>query len=118
METVRVTPGIFPPTIRTTPNSPIVCAKLNATPVTNPGTDSGRITRKNVLSFEAPNVEDAAINRGSTLANAAAKGCTANGKLYRIDPITRPSNVNASVWPVRDCHHRPSGLRDPIATKT
>ena len=36
-----MTPGIFPPTISTTPNSPIVWAKLSAEPVMRPGIESG-----------------------------------------------------------------------------
>ena len=102
METVRVTPGIFPPIISTTPNSPTVCAKLRAIPVTSPGLDSGKTTRQNVRHPEAPKVAEAASRRVSTAANEAAKGCTAKGRLYKIEPITRPAKVNASVWPVSD----------------
>src|SRR5229473_6810905 len=45
MATVRVTPGMLPPTMSTTPNSPTVWAKLKAVPVINPGTESGSTTR-------------------------------------------------------------------------
>src|SRR5438067_13905171 len=117
IETVRVTPGRLPPTISTTPNSPIVWAKLKATPVTRPDAERGRITRKKVRSFEAPKVAEAAINLGSTAANDAANGCTANGKLYRREPITSPLNVNARVWLVRASHQRPIGLCGPRATR-
>src|SRR4030081_2207997 len=34
-----------------------------------------------------------------------------------MEPITKPAKVKASVWPVRDCHQRPSGLREPSATR-
>ena len=62
MDTVRVTPGMFPPTISTTPNSPMVWAKLSATPVTSPEIESGRITRKKVFVREAPSVAEAAMS--------------------------------------------------------
>src|SRR5436305_15178149 len=79
--TVRVTPGIFPPTMSTTPNSPMVCAKDSAAPVTSPGTESGAITRKNVRTEEAPRVAEAAMSLRSTLAKDVEKGCTAKGRL-------------------------------------
>ena len=55
LETVRVMPRIFPPTMSTTPNAPMVCAKESATPVTRPGIESGAITRRKVRQPEAPN---------------------------------------------------------------
>src|SRR5260370_42558594 len=97
METVRVTPGILPPIISTTPNSPRVWANARTTPVTKPDRESGTTTRKKVRSGEAPSVAEAASNLRSTDENDAAKGCTANGKLYRTEPITNPVNVNAKV---------------------
>src|SRR5678816_2151692 len=97
IETVRVTPGIFPPTISTTPNSPMVWAKLRATPVTNPDRDKGKMTRKHVRIREAPRVCEAATSRETTAENEAAKGPTANGRLYTMDPTTSPSKVNARV---------------------
>src|SRR5271165_855372 len=116
METVRVTPGILPPIMSTTPNSPMVCAKAKATPVINPGTESGTTTRKKVRSGEAPSVAEAASSLRSTDEKEAAKGCTANGRLYKMEAITKPVKVNARVCPVRDCHQRPSGLCEPRAT--
>src|SRR5262249_38022824 len=118
MESVRVTPGILPPTIKTTPNSPMVWAKHRAVAVTKPETDSGTTTRQNVLSLETPSTADAASTRESTLETAAANGCTANGRLYNTEPMTNPSKVKARVCPVMDCHHRPSGERCPNAMST
>src|SRR6202035_4483790 len=97
METVRVTPGMLPPIMSTTPNSPMVWAKAKTTPVISPGTERGTTTRKNVRDGEAPSVAEAASNLRSTEENAAVKGCTANGRLYRTEPITKPENVKASV---------------------
>src|SRR6266516_2770096 len=118
MERVRVAPGILPPTMSTTPNSPRVWAKVKTMPVTTPETESGKITFAKVRSFETPSDIDAASKRASTAENDAAKGCTANGRLYRTDPMTRPWKVNAKVWPVIEDHQRPNGLRCPRASST
>src|ERR1700692_588911 len=118
METVRVTPGILPPTIRTTPNSPMVCANAKTTPAISPGTERGTTTRKKVRAGEAPSVAEAASSLRSTEENAAVKGCTANGRLYRTEPITNPANVKGSAGPVKDGPQRPSGLCEPRATST
>src|SRR5215475_10833723 len=67
-------PGRLPPTIRTTPNSPSVCAKLRTTPVTTPSSESGSSTRKNVRQRDAPNVADASSRLTSTCENADAIG--------------------------------------------
>src|SRR5437763_14136728 len=111
IETVLVTPGMLPPTIRTTPNSPMVWAKLSGTPVTSPEIDNGRTIRKKVLNLETPSVCEAAIRRGSTAANEAANGCTADGRLYGIEPITSTTKVNARVCAVLAYHLRPIGQR-------
>src|SRR5579859_1633412 len=95
----------------TTPNSPMVCAKLRAVPVMSPGMESGAMTRINVRNGDDPKVAEAASNLPSMLENELAKGWTAKGRLYRTDPITRPLKVNASVCPVRETHQRPKGLR-------
>src|SRR5215475_11136755 len=113
IESVRVTPGMLPPTMSTTPNSPMVCAKLSAIPVTKPEVESGTSTRQKVRNFEAPNTSDADNRRESTDPSDEANGCTANGMLYSTEPITKPSNVNARLCPVIPCHQRPSGLRSP-----
>src|SRR6266576_392788 len=73
METVRVTPGMLPPTISTTPNSPMVWAKLSAVPVTRPDIESGRMMWKNVRRRDAPRVADAASKRRSTVPKWAAR---------------------------------------------
>src|ERR1700688_4999638 len=104
IDSVRVTPGMLPPTISTTPNSPIVCANVSATPVTSPENDKGTITRQKVRNFDTPSTADAFRSRESTAENEAANGCTAKGRLYSTDPMTRPSKVKASVCPVIDSH--------------
>src|SRR6266849_10715816 len=118
IEVVLVTPGMLPPTIRSTPHSPSVCAKQRANPVTSPAFESGSTTRRKVCAGEWPSDADARSSLASTAPNDAANGCTANGRLYNNDPITNPSNVKARVLPVSDSHQRPSGLTEPSATKT
>src|SRR5208283_5767797 len=100
------------PTMSTTPNSPSVWAKLSVNPVTRPALESGSTTRQKVSAGECPSVADARNNFASTAPNEAANGCTAKGRLYNKDPMTKPSNVKAKVCPVSVCHQRPSGLRE------
>src|SRR5208337_3407846 len=116
IEMVRVTPGMLPPTMSTTPNSPSVCAKLSANPVTSPAFERGSTIRRKVCSGEWPSDAEARSRLESTAPKEAANGCTANGRLYNRDPITRPSKVKAKVWPVSDSHQRPIGLRDSSAS--
>src|SRR6266446_6869080 len=111
IETVRVTPAKFPPTINTTPNSPRVCAKLSTAAVTTPGSDNGRITRQNVRELPAPRTAEASSNLRSTPSKEATSGCTANGKLYSTEARISPLNVNASPWPNSAIHSFPSGPR-------
>src|SRR3990172_9129541 len=118
MDTVRVIPGIFPPTINTTPNSPTVWAKLRTMPVVSPLTESGIVTRKNVSHLEMPRVQDASNSLESTAAKADEKGWTANGKLYNTEAINRPSNVKGRVDPIKDSYHFPRGLLGPKETRT
>ena len=51
-----VFPGILPPIIKTTPNSPSVCAKLNIMAVIIPFLDNGIIILKNDFIFENCNI--------------------------------------------------------------
>src|SRR5437016_11693555 len=74
IETVRVTPGMLPPTMSTTPNSPMVWAKLRTTPVTTPAIDNGNVTRTNVANRDIPSVHEASTSFGSTAPKADVKG--------------------------------------------
>ena len=56
---------------------------------------------KNVLLREAPSTQAASLKRGSTDSKAAKKGCTAKGRIYRIEANTNPGNVNGKVLPNR-----------------
>src|SRR5688572_32121462 len=96
METVRVTPSIFPPTIKTTPNSPRVWAKLKTAPVMSPAVESGTINLKKVLSFERPKVHDASMSFRSTCSKAVANGWTAKGRLYKIEADRKSTRLNSS----------------------
>src|SRR5229473_3176222 len=73
METVRVDPGRLPPTMRATPNSPTVCAKLRTMPATIPGRASGTTIRAKVRARDAPRHHAVSIRLRSTAAKAAAE---------------------------------------------
>src|SRR5207248_2879740 len=92
IDTVRVTPGMLPPTMRMTPNSPSVWAKLRITPVSTPAHASGRAIRRKVPSRETPRHHDASTKRRSTPANAAENGRTAN-QYARGNPRTNKITV-------------------------
>src|ERR1051326_3270062 len=87
METVRVTPGIFPPTISTTPNSPRVCAKLSTAAAITPGIESGRIISRKVRQPPAP----APRGRGAGFV-APAVPCRQHGR--SATKKTRPHKTN------------------------
>ena len=57
-------PGMLPPTIRTTPNSPIVWANVRTSAERRPSIDSGSVTRTNVRSGEAPSTAEASRKDG------------------------------------------------------
>ena len=54
-----VSPGILPPTIIITPNSPMQCAKVMATAVMILGIILGMSTRIKVVNSDLPSVYDA-----------------------------------------------------------
>src|SRR5262245_125790 len=97
MDSVLVTPGILPPTMSTTPNSPTACAKVKTSPVRMPGQDSGKATRRNVPDRETPRHHDASTRRRSTAAKAEVNGRIANGMLHSTDPIKMPAKENGKI---------------------
>src|SRR5660397_211805 len=107
MDSVRVRPGMLPPTISTTPNSPTVCANVSTAAVSRPGREGGATPGAAGPSRHAPSTVDASRSRGSTAANAPSRGCTANGRLYSTDATSSPVNENGSVDPVSSNHHLP-----------
>ena len=79
METTRVSPGMLPPIISTTPNSPTVCANVRTQAVTNPRKESGTATVKKASRGRARRLAAASSGPGPTAANAPWSGCTMNG---------------------------------------
>ncbi len=98
---VLVSPGMLPPTISTTPNSPTVCAIVITSAETMPGQASGSSMRHNVRCQDNP--QHSAACRTSTGMDSKARsiGISANGRLKISDPTRSPSNENASGDPVR-----------------
>src|ERR1700730_6040364 len=113
IEIVRVIPERLPPIIKTTPNSPRVCAKLSTTPVRTPGQASGNVTRKNVASQPLPRHHDASISRLSTVEIGAEKGCHAKGRLKSNEATRSPWNEKGRPRPVIAAYACPIGLCGP-----
>ena len=61
MEATLVSPGIFPPIISTTPNSPIVCAKERITPVKREALQLGNNTLNKVVVLDFPMSREASL---------------------------------------------------------
>ena len=54
MAIVFVSPGMLPPIISTTPNSPKVCTKVSTIADSTPGQASGNSTRQKVCQADRP----------------------------------------------------------------
>ena len=72
---------MFPPTINTTPNSPIVWANARTTAVTTEGRIAGNNTRNSVSRGDFPRVAAASASEGGSERNPERSGCTMNGRL-------------------------------------
>src|SRR5215472_12434163 len=97
VDITRVRPGMLPPIIRMTPNSPTVWAKPSTAPVKRPGLASGSATVQKARRGEARSVAATSSGRSPIAAKALRIGCTTNGIDETIEPMTRPVKVNASV---------------------
>jgi hypothetical protein len=116
MATVRVSPGILPPTIRTTPNSPRVCANVITAAERTPGQASGSSMRIRACQKPSPQQRVASWMSGEIDSKARCMGCTANGMLKTTEATTRPVKLKASVPPVIASNQRPRGDCPPMAT--
>ena len=76
----RVLPGMFPPTISTTPNSPIVWAKVRTAAVRKPRSESGAATVRKASSGDARSAAAASRGPRPSDSKAAWSGCTMNGR--------------------------------------
>src|SRR5262249_29387204 len=79
VDITRVRPGMLPPIIRMTPNSPTVWAKPSTAPVKRPGLASGNATVQKARRGEARKVAATSRGRSPTAAKALRIGCTTNG---------------------------------------
>src|ERR1700687_732664 len=112
-ESVRVSPGMLPPSIRTTPNSPTVWAKASTNPVNTPGQASGSNRRERVRARETPRHHEASTSLRSTPAKAEVNGRTAKGKLNSTEPTSRPEKEKGKRGAKSASNERPTGLRGP-----
>ena len=97
VDMTRVRPGMLPPIIKTTPNSPTVWANPSTAPLRSPGLASGRATVQKARAGEARKVAATSSGRSPTAAKALRIGCTTNGIEARIEAMTRPVKVKARV---------------------
>jgi hypothetical protein len=117
VDMTRVRPGMLPPIIRITPNSPTVWAKPSTAPVRRPGLASGSATVQKARVGEARRVEATSSGRSPTAAKAFRIGCTTNGKDEMIEPMTRPVKVKASVRAPHSDAITPPGPSGPSAIR-
>src|ERR1700761_2271960 len=96
IEATRVMPGILPPIIRTTPNSPSVWANVSTAAVNRDGLIFGSKTCLNVCHSDFPRVYEACASDRGNCCNADRTGPIINGMLYITDASTNPwkENIN------------------------
>jgi hypothetical protein len=107
---------MLPPTIKTTPNSPSVCANAKTRPVTIPGQASGRSIIQNTRQGGSPEQAAASRTSGGIDSNPRCIGWKANGTLTMTDASRRPSKLKTSECPTNACQASPSGELPPKAT--
>ena len=113
---VRVSPGMLPPTISTTPNSPRVWTNVSTQADTTPGQASGSSTRQKVCHALRPLTWQASISGRGMDSNARCMGCTMNGTLNTTEASNKPQKLNASCTPSTCAAHCPSTDCPPTST--
>ena len=106
-EATRVTPGMLPPIISTTPNSPTVWAKLSTVPASSAGLMLGSSTRHKVTRRGLPSVSAASVSDAGRPWKPAWIGCTMNGRLKIVEPTTSPAKLNTSCKSKCSTRNRP-----------
>ncbi len=113
VDITRVRPGMLPPIMSTTPNSPTVWAKPSTEPLSRPGLASGSATVQKARVGEARKVAATSSGRSPMAAKALRIGCTTKGSEARIEAMTRPVNVKASVRAPQRLATMPPGPSGP-----
>src|SRR6056300_272200 len=113
---VLVSPGMLPPTISTTPNSPSVWANVKTTAVNTPGHTSGNSTRQNACQVDMPQQAAASRQSWCSFSNTRCMGCTANGTFTSTDATHNPAKLNTRGCPNQLVNHWPSQLCCPNTT--
>ena len=96
---VWVRPGKLPAKVIVAPNSPSARAQHSTAPAPSDGPTSGRVTRRKVVSREAPRVAAASSKPWSSPRNAPSTVTTRNGIATNASATTTPSVVNGRVNP-------------------
>ena len=84
-DSTRVAPGMLPPIISTTPNSPIVWANVRTKADKRPGQASGSSIRRKVSQGVMPLTQAASRTSAGKASKARCIGCTANGRLISTE---------------------------------
>ena len=116
MATVRVSPGMLPPIINTTPNSPRVCTKVSTVADKSPGQASGSSTRHSVCQKESPLTAAASARSRGMASKARWMGCTMKGMLNTTEATTRPVKLKLSCTPKCVASQAPTGEAAPRPT--
>jgi len=91
MESVRVTPGMLPPIISTTPNSPTVWVNASTAAVNRKGRTNGSNTRTRILPRPGDRSSAASRMSRSTERKPEVMGCTAKGQAEENRADHQPS---------------------------
>ena len=105
MAMVCVSPGMLPPTISTTPNSPSVWAKVSTMAETTPGQASGNSMRRSMRRGDMPQHSAASRTSGAIASKARCIGWMAKGRLKTTEATSRPWKEKVSWRPNNDSYH-------------
>ena len=99
IETVLVSPGMAPPTIRITPNSPRVWANVSTAALVMPRQANGSSIRRKICHLDKPLTSAASRISGLIASKARCIGCMAKGKLTMSEATRIPVKENTSGKP-------------------
>src|SRR6478609_9038358 len=115
---VWVRPGEFPAKVIVAPNSPSARAQQSTAPATSEGPISGRVTRRNAVSRDAPSVAAASSNPRSRPRNAPSTVTMRNGIATKASATMTPWVVNGSVMPNHWSRYCPTTPSRPYASSS
>ena len=111
---VRVRPGMFPDTMTTAPNSPMLRAKASSVPAAMAGLSAGSMTLRNVVHRRAPSTRAASSSAGSSSSSTGCTLRTTNGSVTNSSARRMPSWAKTMWIPWRS-KNPPSGEFGPYS---